>query len=104
MSGSGVRLISILEGGEGEPERPVSLSVVDEHPKIVLDFLVNPFCLSVCLWVMRGAGGSFDMELFVQIFNERGHEDGSAVRDDLPGNTVHTDYVLDEQIGPAFRV
>ena len=96
VSGSGVRLISILEGGEQEPERPVCLSIVDEHPKIVLDFLVDPFCLSVCLWVMRGARSPLDVKLFVQIFNERGYEDRSAVRNNLPRDPVHADDVLNK--------
>ena len=79
MSSSRVRLISILEGGEWEPERPISLSVVDEHPKIVFDFLIDSFCLSICLWVMRGARGPFDVELFVEIFYECRYEDRSSI-------------------------
>ena len=62
---SGVHLIPILEGGEWEPERPISLSVVDEHSQVVLNFLIDSFCLSVGLGVMRGARRSFNVELFV---------------------------------------
>ena len=96
MSSSGVCLISILECSEREPERPVCLSVIDEHLEIVLDFLIDSFCLSVCLWVVCGARGSFNVELFVQILNERGYEDQSTVRNNLPRYSVHTDDMLNE--------
>ena len=104
VSCSGVCLISILEGGEGEPEQPVSLSVVDEHSEIVLDFLIDLFCLSICLRMVRGARRSFYVELLVQIFNEHGYEDGSAVRNDFSGYAVHADDVLDKQVRPSFRI
>ena len=104
VTSSRVGLISILEGGERQPEGPISLSIVDEHSEVVLDLLVDPFGLSVCLWMMHGAQGSLDVELFVEIFDERGHKDRSAVRNDLPRDAVHTDDVLDEQVSPSFRV
>ena len=96
MSGGGVGLVSILEGGEQQPEWPISLSVVNEHSKVVLNFLIDSLRLSVCLRVVCSAWGSFDVELFVQIFNKHRYEDRSAVRNNLPRDTMHTDNMLDE--------
>ena len=79
VSSSRVCLVSILEGGEQQPEWPVGLSVVDEHSEVVLNFLVDSFCLSIGLWVMCSARGSLDVELLVKVFYECGHEDGSSV-------------------------
>ncbi len=47
---------------EWEPITPVSLSVVNEDPEVLLDFLVNVFGLSIGLWVKHCGGIQRDVE------------------------------------------
>ena len=39
--------------GDGEPVHPVVLVVVDVQPEVLLQLLVDPFCLPVGLGVVR---------------------------------------------------
>ncbi len=51
LSGSTVNAIVVSELSEGEPVAPVGLSVINEDAKVLFDFLVNLFGLSIGLWV-----------------------------------------------------
>ncbi len=39
---------------EWQPVNPIILSVIDEDMEVLLDLLVNSFCLAICLWVPGG--------------------------------------------------
>ncbi len=51
LSSGAVDTIVVCKLSEREPVAPVRLSVVDEDTKVFFDFLIDLFCLSVCLWV-----------------------------------------------------
>ncbi len=70
------------EGHEGEPFGPVILKVVDEDPEILLNFLVDSFSLSICLWVVGSGYVCLDLEQVIEVFHELGDEHGASVRDD----------------------
>lgn len=51
FTGGGVYPIIVLECCQRQPFGPVSLPMINEYPKVFLDFLIGAFCLSVSLWV-----------------------------------------------------
>ena len=51
-------VVVILEFRQGEEVRPVVLSLIDKYPKVLLQFLIDPLCLSIPLWVI-GCGGRY---------------------------------------------
>jgi hypothetical protein len=48
-------MIVILELRHWQELVPVILPFIDENPEVLFQFLVNPFCLSICLRVI-GSG------------------------------------------------
>jgi len=55
-----VDVVIVGELRQGEECVPVVLSFSDEDPQVLFQFLVDPFCLSVCLWVVGGRCRGFD--------------------------------------------
>jgi len=55
LSGS-MNLVVVLEFCERQKPHPIILSLVGEESKILFQFLVDPFCLSISLWMVGGGG------------------------------------------------
>jgi len=51
-----VNLVVVLEFHERQKPHPIILSLVGEESEILFQFLVDPFRLSISLWVV-GSGG-----------------------------------------------
>ncbi len=94
--------IVVRELGKREPITPVGLLMVNEDAEVLLHFLVNPFSLSICLWVKGGGCVQCDVEHSVEFFHELGDELWSAVGDDYLGHSMAGVYVVSKDSGPAF--
>ena len=55
LAGGGMNVVIVGKLGHRKPVTPVGLLVVDEHPEISLELLVDSFSLSISLWV-EGCG------------------------------------------------
>ena len=53
-------MVIVLEFRKRKQFVPVILPLVDEDAKVLFQFLVNLFCLSVALWVVSHSGCQFD--------------------------------------------
>ena len=78
-------VVVILEFRQGEEVRPVVLLLIDEYPKVLLQFLVDPLRLSVPLWVIGCGGRYLDPEYAVQLPGELCHKLRTSVGDYLAG-------------------
>ena len=63
----GMDAVVVLKGTYGEPVGPVGLVVIEDLPKVLFDFLIDVFSLSISLGVECGGGVSFDLEHFVEV-------------------------------------
>ncbi len=72
-------MIVVSEGSEREPFCPVGLEVINEHAKILLDLLVDPFCLSISLRVVGCREIAFYLEEVVEVFHEFRYEHRSSI-------------------------
>jgi len=57
-----VNLVVVLEFHERQEPHPIVLSLVGEESEILFQFLVDPFCLSITLWVVGGGGCQLNSE------------------------------------------
>jgi len=57
-----VNLVVVLEFRERQKPHPIILSFVGEESEILFQFLVDPFRLSISLWVVGGGGCQFNSE------------------------------------------
>jgi len=57
-----VNLVVVLELHEWQEPHPIVLSLVGEELEILFQFLVDPFHLSISLWVVGGGGCQLNSE------------------------------------------
>jgi len=57
-----VNLVVVLEFRESQEPHPIILSLVGEESEILFQFLVDPFRLSISLWVVGGGGCQLNSE------------------------------------------
>src|SRR6267378_2797786 len=50
---AGVDMVVVLEFRHGQKFIPVILALIDKDPEVLFQFLVDTFCLSIHLWVVR---------------------------------------------------
>ncbi len=81
---------------------PVVLLIFDEYLKILLDLLVDSFCLSVGLQVEGRGRVLSDIEHTIEFLHELGDELWSLVRDDYLGHSMSSIYMVSENLGPSF--
>ena len=92
-------MVVILEFCQREEVCPVVLSLVDEYLKVLLQFLIDPFRLSVTLWVIGGGGRYLSPKYMVQLPSEFCYELRTSVRDYLAGYAMEFPNMLDKQPG-----
>jgi len=51
-----MNLVVVLEFHKRQEPHPIILSLVGEELEILFQFPVDPFCLSITLWVVGGGG------------------------------------------------
>ena len=94
-------VVVILEFRQGEKVRPVILSLINEYPKVLLQFLIDPFRLSIPLRMIGCGGRYLNPEHAVQFLSELCYELRSSVGDYFAGYAMEFPNVLDEQSGHA---
>ena len=88
-----------LELRQGEEVRPVVLLLIDEYPKVLLQFLIDPLRLSITLWVIGCGGRYLNPKYMVQLPSELCYELRTLVGDYLVGYAMEFPNMLDEQSG-----
>jgi len=91
-------MVVIGELCEREEVIPVILSFPDEDAYVLFQFLVNPFGLSVGLWMIGGRRGGFDPEQPVEFLHEQGNELWPSVGDNLAWEAVEFPDVADVEV------
>ena len=94
-------VVVVLEFRQGEEVRPVILPLINEYPKVLLQFLIDPFRLSIPLRMIGCGGRYLNPEHAVQFPSELCYELRSSVGDYLAGYAMEFPNVLDEQSGRA---
>jgi len=89
-----VDVIIVGELRQGEECVPVVLSFSDEDLQVLFQFLVDPFHLSVSLWVVSGRHHGFDSQQSVQLLHEGSDELRSAVGHNFPQEAVELPDIL----------
>ena len=88
----------------GDPVRPVVLVVVDVEPQILLQLLVHPLCLAICLWVVGCGGVVLDAQEFVKADRKLGLELWAPVMDYLLGDSMQSKNIIPEQPGCVLGI
>ena len=91
-------MVVVLELCQGQQVGPVILPLVGEQSEILLQLLVNPFCLSVSLWMVGRSGCNLDSEHQVNLSGEFHNELWSTVRYYLLRYSMMPPDLLDEQM------
>ena len=73
-------MIIVLKLCIGEKVVPVILPLINKETEELLQFLVDPLCLSVSLGVVCGSGCQLNSEESVQLFGEFRYKLGASVR------------------------
>ena len=89
-------VVVILEFHQREEVCSVVLSLVDKYPKVLLQFLIDPFRLSITLWVIGGGGRYLNPKYMVQLPSEFCYELWTSVRDYLAGYAMEFPNMLDK--------
>ena len=92
-------VVVILEFRQGEEVCPVVLSLIDEYPKVLLQFLIDQLHLSVTLQVIGCGGCYLNPECAVQLPSEFCYKLRASVGDYLAGYAVEFPNMLDKQPG-----
>ena len=91
-----VDVVVILEFCQREEVCPVVLSLIDEYPKVLLQFLIDPLRLSDTLWVIGSGGRYLNPKYMVQLPSEFCYELRTSVRDYLAGYAMEFPNMLDK--------
>ena len=75
------------------------MSLIDEYLKVLLQFLIDPFRLSIPLWVIGCGGRYLNPEYVVQLPSELCYELRTSVGDYLAGYAMEFPNMLNEQSG-----
>ena len=94
-------VVVILEFHKGEKVVPVILSLVDEEQEVLLELLINLFCLSVALRVVCSGGSQLDSKESVKFLHELCHKLGASIRYHFPGQSMMFLYVPDVKLGSS---
>src|SRR3979490_3034898 len=74
-------MIIVLEFAESEELLPIVLPLVHEESKELLQLLVNPFGLAICLWVICGRGCQLYTDEAIELAGEVSYKLRATVRD-----------------------
>ena len=89
----GVHPVVVGKLGDAEPVNPITLVMVDVETQVLLQLLVHPFRLTVCLWMVCCGHGGFNSQRLEQRPEQFRAELGSSVRDELFWDTILGEYV-----------
>jgi len=80
----GVDMVVVGQLRQGEECVPIVLSFSNKDPQVLFQFLVDPFYLSISLWVVGSRCHGFDSQQLVQLLHEGSNELQSVVGHNLP--------------------
>ena len=75
------------------------LMVVDVDPQVLFDLLIDPFGLSIGLWVVGRREVPFDVQQSVQVLHEMRVRLGASVVDNLCGNAMQSEDLIFVHLG-----
>ena len=101
--GCGVVRVIVCERGLSKYRRPIVLVVGREDSEIVLDALVNSFCLSVSLGLKGGRQVEFNTQFVRDTLPELGNKLQTSVGNDRVWQTVPSRDLSDQNIGHLRR-
>ena len=94
-----VDVVVILEFRQRKEVCSVVLSLIDEYPKVLLQFLIDPLRLSITLRVIGSGGRYLNPKYAVQLPSEFCYELQTLVGDYLAGYAMEFPNMLDKQPG-----
>ena len=80
--------------GGREMRSPVILSDRGVSAEILFEFLINPFCLTIRLWVISRGKGLIYIQKGTKVTSECGGELGTAIRDEFTREAKAFPYVI----------
>ncbi len=90
------------ELSEGEPVTPIRLSVVNEDPEVLLDFLVHALCLPICLRMEHSGSIGCDIKHSVEFLHKLGDKLWAPIRDHSCWHSMSCVDVVTENLGPSL--
>ena len=96
-------MIIVLEFSKGEKVSPVILTLIDKYPQVLLQLLIDPFCLAVSLRMVSSSRSQLDAKNPIELSGEFRYELRSTVRHDLPRKSMVFPNMLDEEARSACR-
>ena len=73
------------------------MALVREQTDVLLELLVNTFCLAIGLWVVGRQSRDFDPKDAIQLAREVGDELGPAIRYDCSRESMELPDMIEEQ-------
>ena len=96
-----MNVIVVLEFRKGEEIVPVILSLINKKPQVLLQFLIDSFCLSISLGMVCGSGSQLNSKESVQFLCEFRHKLGSPIGHNSPRQSMVFPYVLKVELGSS---
>jgi len=94
----GVDMVVVGELRQGEECVPIVLSFSNKDLQVLFQFLVDPFCLSVGLWVVGGRHRGFNSQQSVQLLHEGSNKLWPAVGHNLPQEAMELPDVPEVEV------
>ena len=95
-------MIVVLKFSKWQQIMPVILPFIDKHPEVLVQFLIDPFCLAVGLGVPSSSRRYFDSKKSVKLLCESGYKLRASVRDNLFREPVVFPDMVHEEPSQAF--
>lgn len=85
-----------------DPFKAIILMLIDEEVEVLLNLLVDPFSLTISLWVIGCRGGNFNTKELVQLMHELGYKLCASVTDDLLGKSMEFPHMITEALCNSY--
>jgi len=80
-----------------QPFVPIVLALIYEESQELLDFLIDPLCMTIGLWVVSGGCHDPDFQQLAEAAHEIRHELGPSVANDLLRESMVFPNMVSEQ-------
>ena len=91
-------VVVVLKFCKGEKVVPIILSLVNKKVEKLLQFLVDPFCLSISLRVVCSSGSQLDSKKSVEFVHEFHYKLGTSIQYHLLGQSMVFPDVLEVKL------
>jgi len=93
--------IIVGELGYRQPFMPIILVLIYKELQELLDFLIDPLCLTIGLWVVSGGRRDPDFQQLAEAMHEIRHKLSPSVANDLLREPVEFPNMVSEQLSYA---